>query len=262
MIKLNEEFDAVWNDLGQLNEEVEIAPEIAAIKEKLRHTTTTLFYEDVHPYGYDVELDITNDKIAECLVRILRRSPDEDLSSRSEVSLWKYVELHFDELVELYQSELEDSWYDRAEQEAVDMYADACDRAYDEAREPKDWQVTKMDRRLYESLTKPVSLAEDMTRDDPYVLADELAGAHLEDVLHALIRDEYEAVEGYKQAIAEFEASGKVDEGVIKVLTDIANEEYTHIGQLEKLQELVSTAATSIEAGRQEAEAQLNGTEE
>ena len=51
-------------------------------------------------------------------------------------------------------------------------------------------------------------------------------------------------------------------EGIIAVISEITNEENIHIGQLEKLLEMVSPNAESIDDGKEEAEEQLAETED
>lgn len=90
--------------------------------------------------------------------------------------------------------------------------------------------------------------------------------------LNTLIRDEWEAIEGYNDALSTLRAlcSSEDDEaaplfesaGIIKVIEDIVNEENLHVGQLQKVLELVSPNAESIKTGDEEAEKQLVSTEE
>lgn len=82
----------------------------------------------------------------------------------------------------------------------------------------------------------------------------------LSNVLTALIKDEWEAYEGYKSAIETFKIEG-VNTEVINVLDEILAEELVHIGQLQKALELVEPQATEIPEGEKEAEKQLAGEE-
>lgn len=86
--------------------------------------------------------------------------------------------------------------------------------------------------------------------------------------LNALIRDEWEAIEGYNNAsnllktMKEYDTELKIDvDGIIKILADIANEENLHVGQLQKALEMVSPNAESIKDGAKEAEEQIEETE-
>ena len=75
-------------------------------------------------------------------------------------------------------------------------------------------------------------------------------------VLSDLIKDEYEAIDGYNTAIATAEAEGFGD--MVKVLTDIQAEENIHIGQLQELMKMVDPNASKIEDGTVEAEELLS----
>lgn len=86
--------------------------------------------------------------------------------------------------------------------------------------------------------------------------------------LNALIRDEWEAIEGYNNAsnllktMRDYDTELKIDvDGIIKILADIANEENLHVGQLQKALEMVSPNAESIKDGAEEAEEQIEETE-
>lgn len=75
-------------------------------------------------------------------------------------------------------------------------------------------------------------------------------------ILNNLIIDEWEAIDGYNSAIVTLTDLGKYDE--VDVLKDIVNEENIHVGQLQKVLELVSPNAASIGEGEAEAAEQLN----
>lgn len=92
-------------------------------------------------------------------------------------------------------------------------------------------------------------------------------GVTIANTLNTLIRDEWEAIEGYNDALSTLRAMGGVEdengepvpdcEGIVKVIEDIVNEENLHVGQLQKALELVSPNAESIKTGDEEAEKQL-----
>ena len=79
-------------------------------------------------------------------------------------------------------------------------------------------------------------------------------------LLNSLIIDEWEAIQGYNDAIVTAETEGFSD--IAKVLRDIVNEENLHIGQLEQCMKKLSPNAESIDQGKEEAEEQLNTTTE
>lgn len=80
-------------------------------------------------------------------------------------------------------------------------------------------------------------------------------GAGLATQLNELIRDEWEAIQGYNDAIVMAELEGFHD--VAKVFKDIVNEENVHVGQLEQCMKLVSPNTDSINQGETEATGQL-----
>lgn len=71
--------------------------------------------------------------------------------------------------------------------------------------------------------------------------------------LISLIKDEWEAVEGYNSAIVSIE-----DADVLAILKDIVNEENNHIGMLQKALERYSPNAVTIQEGEAEAIAELD----
>lgn len=86
------------------------------------------------------------------------------------------------------------------------------------------------------------------------------------DMLSMLIKDELEAIEGYNSAISTLrsiiedpESGANIDNinQSIKVLEDIAGEEYIHIGQLQEVQKLFSSQVDLIAEGEEEAKEQL-----
>ena len=81
-------------------------------------------------------------------------------------------------------------------------------------------------------------------------------------MLNSLIRDEWEAIEGYNSTIAtlnDIKIEGSLTDinSIKKVLTDIVNEENIHVGQLQQALALVSPNAVSIDTGVREAEEQI-----
>lgn len=98
------------------------------------------------------------------------------------------------------------------------------------------------------------SLTESATEDAKPIETGAAVG--MATVLSDLIKDEYEAIDGYNTAIATAEAEGFGD--MIKVLTDIQAEENIHIGQLQELMKMVDPNASKIEDGTVEAEELLS----
>lgn len=107
-------------------------------------------------------------------------------------------------------------------------------------------------KQIEESLTEDVA-AVSLTNEQ----ANENNG--LSTILNMLIKDEFDAIQGYNDAIVNFETEGRGD--LVQVLKDIVNEENLHVGQLEVLLEQVNGAANSIDQGKAEAETQLTDTQ-
>lgn len=74
-------------------------------------------------------------------------------------------------------------------------------------------------------------------------------------VISDLIKDEYEAIDGYNSAIATAEAEGFGD--MVNVLTEIQAEENLHIGQLQALMNTIDPNAHLVDDGQQEGIEQL-----
>ena len=75
-------------------------------------------------------------------------------------------------------------------------------------------------------------------------------------IINNLIQDEWQAIQGYNDAIATFASMG-IDENIINIFKDVANEENVHVGQLQKALESVSPNVESIKSGEQEGSEQL-----
>jgi uncharacterized protein (UPF0305 family) len=81
------------------------------------------------------------------------------------------------------------------------------------------------------------------------------SGVGMSMVISDLIKDEYEAIDGYNSAIVTAEAEGWG--GLVKVLTDIQAEEHIHIGQLQELLKTTDPNADKVEDGQIEGREQL-----
>ena len=101
------------------------------------------------------------------------------------------------------------------------------------------------------------SLTEDVTDVQPL---DTGASIGMAAVVSDLIKDEYEAIDGYNSAIATADAEGFED--AVKVLTDIQAEENLHVGQLQELMKLFDANADKVDEGQAEAEEQINNSAE
>lgn len=75
-------------------------------------------------------------------------------------------------------------------------------------------------------------------------------------LINALIQDEWQAIQGYNDAIATFVAHN-ICEDTVNIFRDIVAEENIHIGQLQKALEFFTPSTQEIEQGRQEGAEQL-----
>ena len=79
-------------------------------------------------------------------------------------------------------------------------------------------------------------------------------------MLHSLIIDEWEAIEGYNSAIATATQLGLDD--IVQVLTHIQNEENKHVGELQACLQTVADSTKKIDIGTQEAEDELDSIDD
>ena len=70
------------------------------------------------------------------------------------------------------------------------------------------------------------------------------------------INDEWEAISGYNDLIEVMSREGHED--MVKVINDIANEENTHVGQLQEILKTISSNVENIDNGASEAADQLD----
>lgn len=78
--------------------------------------------------------------------------------------------------------------------------------------------------------------------------------------LISLINDEWEAIEGYNNAIATLRATTYENpfyEDAVKILEEISAEENVHVGQLQEVLRQISPNAAEIHKGTEEAKSQL-----
>lgn len=78
--------------------------------------------------------------------------------------------------------------------------------------------------------------------------------------LIALINDEWEAIQGYNNAIAalrDLSDENPFYQSAIKVLEEISAEENVHVGQLQEVLQQISPNAAEIKKGNQEARSQM-----
>lgn len=86
------------------------------------------------------------------------------------------------------------------------------------------------------------------------------ADTGVSNLLIQLINDEWEAIQGYNDAIATLrDTSGENPfyQRAIEVLTEISSEENVHVGQLQEVLQNISPNAKKIKSGHEEAKNQL-----
>ena len=116
---------------------------------------------------------------------------------------------------------------------------------------PEDAEVIKFDKPIKEDLEGEKEELEAIP--DTPTTPDEFGAAGL---INALIQDEWQAIQGYNDAIATLSTTD-IDTDIINIFKDITNEENIHIGQLQKALEMVSPNVSSISEGEQEGAEQL-----
>lgn len=100
------------------------------------------------------------------------------------------------------------------------------------------------------------SLEEELEREDSTPNPPTLEHMGVATLINSLIQDEWQAIQGYNDAVATLASEG-ISEDIIAVFKDIVDEENIHVGQLQKALETVSPNAESISKGEKEGEEQL-----
>lgn len=124
----------------------------------------------------------------------------------------------------------------------------------DKLEKESDKDLAKINKDLEKTKKefKKLTLSEDF-EETPI---EEVHDDNLGDVslISALIKGEWETIDLYNSIILNFRQVGNKEAET--VLGDIVSEEYIHIGQLEKLAQMINPVANSIETGQHEAESQ------
>jgi hypothetical protein len=133
-----------------------------------------------------------------------------------------------------------------SEEEAGQLVQDYITKKWPD-REFKIIKIEKFDEEeMAESLTESITDAQPIETG---------AAVGMASVISDLIKDEYEAIDGYNSAIATAEAEGFGD--MVNVLSEIQAEENLHIGQLQTLMTMVDPNAHLVDDGQQEGIEQL-----
>lgn len=103
---------------------------------------------------------------------------------------------------------------------------------------------------------------EEQSSEEPLSAPQSSVASGMAQVINNLIVDEWDAISGYNSALETVKVQGmEHQEEAIKILTDIVNEENIHVGQLQKLLQLYSPNAESINSGADEADKQIMATD-
>lgn len=186
---------------------------------------------------------------------LIRFCPEEDLKD-----LWKRNEDHYIQKETNFDNEeLDEAWNDyRFEVSCNDgptktirTIADSEDKAIKYVKDmyAKEHTTYADDR---ENKWNIKNLDESLTEAEPIETG---AAVGMATVVGDLIKDEYEAIEGYNSAIATAESEGFED--AVKVLTEIQAEEHLHVGQLLEVMKLFDPNAEKVEDGQIEGAEQL-----
>ena len=149
------------------------------------------------------------------------------------------------------------------------------ERMFDECKTVSDLQdllfeaINNLSLELGESLKEDLSVAvngEEVPVDAEKQPIEEIQEKiSIEQVLSDLIKDEFEAIDGYSSSLATLkilENDGSDYSGIIANLEDIKNEELVHVGQLQKCLAEVNPEAEAIDDGNKEASETIAAAEE
>lgn len=104
---------------------------------------------------------------------------------------------------------------------------------------------------------KKMSIIEDLDAPPSPSAGDDMA---FSEILSDLITGELDTINDYNSAISMAREAGNAD--IAAIMSNIADEEHRHIGELQKALSLVSPQEKSIDAGKKEADEILANMEE
>ena len=101
---------------------------------------------------------------------------------------------------------------------------------------------------------KKLTLSEELTEEEHVsnVSNDDLG---LTSLVSTLIKHEWESIDLYNSILLTFRQANNQE--AEEILNNIINDDYVHVGQLEKLAQLINPLANNIELGQQETESQV-----
>ena len=100
---------------------------------------------------------------------------------------------------------------------------------------------------------KKLILSEDLPEEHISNVSNDDLG--LTSLVSTLIKHEWEAIDLYNSILLTFRQANNQE--AEEILNNIINDDYVHVGQLEKLAQLINPLANNIELGQQETESQV-----
>lgn len=146
-----------------------------------------------------------------------------------------------------------------SEDEAKEKFATHNDKEVIGVKEMSADEVEDMKHRgmsLLEAKVKEDSNLYNEDNEDSTPNPPALDNMGIATLLNSLIQDEWQAIQGYNDAIATLVVEDN-HEDILNVFKDIVDEEHIHIGQLQKALETIAPNAESIGKGEEEGEGQL-----
>lgn len=144
---------------------------------------------------------------------------------------------------------ISDKSIEELQNELNQMYADQYKYGRSIDR-PRMWDINYTIKQLKKGLEEDLENSEEK-EIPPAPKGDNTGIANL---INALIKDEWDAIDGYQTAIATLRSLDDYNESAILVLQEIANDEYSHIGNLQKILDKFAPQVSTIADGAKEAE--------
>lgn len=126
--------------------------------------------------------------------------------------------------------------------------------------ENKRHRIITFKKKMQENESNPakkMSIIEDLDAPPSPAAGDDMA---FSGILNDLITGELDTINDYNSAISMAREAGNAD--IAAIMSNIADEEHRHIGELQKALSLVSPQEKSIDAGKKEADELLANMED
>ena len=144
---------------------------------------------------------------------------------------------------------ISDKSIEELQNELNQMYADQYKYGRSIDR-PRMWDINYTIKQLEKGLEEDLEDSEE--KEIPPVPKGDNTG--IANLINALIKDEWDAIDGYQTAIATLRSLDGDNEDTVLVLQEIANDEYSHIGNLQKILDKFAPQVSTIADGAKEAE--------